>query len=123
MDKSELRAAAGVLLKIHKEHCEGLTAEETRDRHFPGLTLEQVEERLSESLMGMARHILATVPADDRPHCPYSLIPMTINAAGQGPEMDPVKVVRTEWQVWDELNRCVAVVPPADDGELVTVDW
>lgn len=48
--------------------------------------------------------------AADFPHCPYTLVPMPVNAEGRGPEMDPAKVVRTDWEVWDELNRCVAVI-------------
>lgn len=39
-----------------------------------------------------------------------SAVPMPINAEGKGPEMDPSKVVRTDWEIWDESIFCVAIV-------------
>ena len=42
---------------------------------------------------------------------PLSLspIPMPLNSLGEGPETDQAKVVKVQWQLWDELNCTVAV--------------
>ena len=42
---------------------------------------------------------------------PYTVVSMPLNAAGQGPEMLPWRVVKTVWQVWDATNRTVSEHP------------
>ena len=37
----------------------------------------------------------------------WVVVPMPLNAAGQGPETDPALVARTEWHVW--TRDCIAV--------------
>lgn len=34
---------------------------------------------------------------------PFYVVPMPINAEGHGPEMDQTKVVKTEYEIWDQL--------------------
>lgn len=48
---------------------------------------------------------------------PFIVIPMTVNADGQGPEMDEDKVVKVYWQVWDALNQ--TVMEYEDEGDAM----
>jgi hypothetical protein len=38
---------------------------------------------------------------------PFFVIQIMMNEDGQGPEMDPAKVVSTSWEVWDCLNLTI----------------
>jgi len=40
----------------------------------------------------------------DELYPPFFVVEVPINAAGQGPEMDPAKEVGVCWEVWDSLN-------------------
>lgn len=40
------------------------------------------------------------------------VMPMPLNADGNGPEMDPEKVVSTNYEVWDDDNDTVGVLRP-----------
>lgn len=42
------------------------------------------------------------------PALPVYYVAMPLNAEGNGPEMNPAKVVRTQHLVWDQLYECVA---------------
>jgi len=72
-------------------------------------------------LLNVVKGALQGTEKANRPPCPFAIIPMPYNAQGLGPEMDPTKVVETEWQVWDDCNRCIAVLR-TDHEELATVE-
>lgn len=42
------------------------------------------------------------------PAPPFCIVPMPYNAQKQGPEMDSTKVVGTDFEIWDSLNRSFA---------------
>lgn len=46
-----------------------------------------------------------TIPTEIVP--PFHVVPMPINVDGEGPEMDPTKVVKTMYEVWDSLNQTI----------------
>jgi len=41
----------------------------------------------------------------------YFVIPIPLNKEGKGPEMDPKKVVETDWEIWDEELVCISSHP------------
>lgn len=43
-----------------------------------------------------------------------TVIPMPVNAAGEGPETDSTKAVRTDWTLWDECNCTIAICRDED---------
>lgn len=40
-----------------------------------------------------------------------TVIPMPLNKDGEGPEMDPNKVVETVWELWDDDCQTLSVHP------------
>lgn len=65
MDANELRAAAEMILLLRDDHINDVSAKETRDRLFGGMTMDAAEKKATEMICGLARHTLTTVHADD----------------------------------------------------------
>jgi hypothetical protein len=53
---------------------------------------------------------------------PFQVIPMPLNANGDGPEMNPFLVARTTFEVWDAACSTVASFEHASDAELFASD-
>lgn len=47
----------------------------------------------------------------------YFVIEMPVNAAGQGPELDPPAVADVVWEVWDDNNVTVSVHNSAAEAQ------
>lgn len=39
---------------------------------------------------------------------PFVVVPLPVNANGEGPEMDPFKVSKVLWEVWDGAGQVVS---------------
>lgn len=65
MTPSELRAVSELLLVLRKEQSNGIDADDTVKRLFPGQTLEQALDKCERGILEMARHILSTVREDE----------------------------------------------------------
>jgi hypothetical protein len=50
---------------------------------------------------------------------PFYVVPIPINAEGQGPEMDPAKEVGVCWEVWDGLFLAVCTAGDEDIARLI----